>query len=142
MRTRALLMMLAAGQVFAGVASAGEPGGPMQPIELRIENHGQQAIRCVAVLAHFVTRDLAPIAPGESLDSTLLRDPATGSLAYGSHGALPMMVENLLCGTVAAWTDSYTDAPLLPVRSDPARRFHVTCDSGTRLRCVLAPPGG
>lgn len=132
-----MLTALAASLVLSSGAAAGEPGGPSQPIDLRIENHSRQAIRCVAVLAHFVTRDLAPIAPGASLRTTLLREPATGTLAYGSHAAVPMMIENLLCGTVAAWTDSYSDAPLLAIRSDPDVVFQVACDDGPRLRCVL-----
>ena len=53
-----------------------------------------------------------------------------------------MMLENLLCGTAAAWTDSYSDAPLLPIRKDPALRFHVICDNGERVRCLLEAPRG
>ena len=93
----ALLCVVAGGALRAAEA---------ETIQVRIENATGGAIRCVAVLAHFVTRTLPPIPSGQVHEMTLERDPKTGTLSYGYHGIHPMMLENLLCGTVPDWTAS------------------------------------
>ena len=103
-----------------------EAGGG-QEVQVSIQNQSDESIRCVAVLAHFVTRTLPPIASGQVQAFTLVRDPTAGTLSYGSHGVHPMMLENLLCGTQSDWTASSRDLPLLTVRSDEARRFDFRC---------------
>ena len=54
-------------------------------------------IRCVAVLAHFVTVDIPVIPAGDTYRFTLART-ADGGLAMAHHDTGPMMLENLLCG--------------------------------------------
>ena len=98
-----------------------------QPIQVRIENATGEPLRCVAVLAHFVTRTLPPIPGAGAIQVTLERDPEAGGLSYGSHGKNPMMLENLLCGTEADWSATARDLPILPLRSGEARNFNYRC---------------
>lgn len=112
--------------VALSLSAAARADGP-QPLQVRIENATGETIRCVAVLAHFVTRALAPVPGGGSHEITLLREPASGSLSYGSHDGHPLLLENLLCGTTRDWTASARDLPLLPLRTGPAIRFDYRC---------------
>jgi hypothetical protein len=114
--------------------------GPQEPalpgeIALSIHNNSQDALRCVTVLAHFITRDLPILQPGESLGITLGRDRGDGSLSYGDHGGKPMLLENILCGGTTDWTASRQDLPLKALRTAPADRFRVTCRGGGSLAC-------
>ncbi len=111
-----------------------------EPITLTIENQTAAPLRCVAVLAHFVTRDLPEAAPNQALTVTLERNLSQGTLAYDKHGSIPMMLENILCGDAARWDDTRADLPLLALRSDPAPRFIMTCRNGEGLTCRLRAP--
>ena len=119
-------------------SSAAPAAADAQPVQVRIENTTGEAIRCVAVLAHFVTRTLSPIVDGETREITLGRDPNDGSLSYGSHDGDPMLLENLLCGTVSDWTASARDLPILQLRGDRAIQFEVRC--ALERRKVLCSP--
>jgi hypothetical protein len=134
---RAGRLPLAVAAVLCLAACAAPGAEETQPIQVRIENATGEALRCVAVLAHFVTRTLPAIPSGRAHEMTLERDPKTGTLSYGSHGAHPMMLENLLCGTVPDWTASSRDLPVLSMRSGEAVRFDYRCTlSGETVACV------
>ena len=133
---RALAMLLLAAAMPA--IAAADRSGDTQTIRLQVTNATTDDLRCVAILAHFVTRDLAPLARGESLELGLARHAVDGSLAFDSHGDSPMLLENILCGRSADWQASRQDLPLLPMRSGDGREFHVTCRrEGERLACRL-----
>ena len=119
--------------------SVGPAVADTQPVQLRIENATGEAIRCVAILAHFVTRTLAPIADGEIREVTLGRDPSDGSLSYGSHDGDPMLLENLLCGAVSDWAASSRDLPILKLRADEALLFDVRCALDRRKLACSSP---
>lgn len=107
-------------------------------IQVRIENASGEPLRCVAVLAHFVTRTLPRIPGAGAIQVTLERDAKAGGLSYGSHGKHPMMLENLLCGTEVDWSTTARDLPVLPLRSGKAREFSYRCGlvRGT-VNCAL-----
>jgi len=135
--TRAGRLPLALATVLFLAACAAPGAEEVQPIQVRIENATGETPRCVAVLAHFVTRTLPPIPSGRAREMTLERDPKTGTLSYGSHGDHPMMLENLLCGTVPDWTASSRDLPVLNMRSGAAARYDYRCTlSGETVACV------
>lgn len=140
----ALAVTLAAA---ACVSLAGPARGDDSPHEARrtvqvsLANRTPAPIRCVAVLAHFVTRDLGPAAPGERLRIRLERGP-DGALAFGRHGASPMFVENLLCGTVTDWQRTARDVPLQALRSGPGRSFVFSCTLATHVVCAGDAHGG
>ena len=116
---------LALAGALLGCEAAPAPRG--ETLQLRIENGGGEPIRCVAILAHFVTRALPAIPEAGNVELTLRRDPADGGLSYGSHGAQAMMLENILCGSDNDWTASARDLPLQRLRSEPASRFTYRC---------------
>ena len=109
-----------------------------QLVELQIENYSEEPIRCVMILAHFVTRTLPPIPTGDTFRTTLERDPVQGTLSYGSFGDHPMMLENLLCGTLSDWTGTSRDLPIVTMRSEPSTRFNYRCTLvNNRIACVV-----
>ena len=110
-----------------------------ETIQLRIENGGPEAIRCTAILAHFVTRSLPIIEQGAAQSVPLARDRQNGTLSFGSHGAEPMMLENILCGRDSDWTASARDLPLQDLRVEPAERFEYRCSLDSE-RVICTPP--
>lgn len=116
------------------VPAAGEDGG--SELRLAIENASGEGLRCVVVLAHFVTRDLPAIAVGTRLEIAFERG-ADGSLAYISSGGRAMLVENLLCGADSRWTATARDLPLLALRSGGIRQHRFRCTpAGATLACA------
>ena len=89
-------------------------------------------IRCVAVLAHFVTVDLPVISAGDTYRFTLART-ADGGLAMAHHDMGPMMLENLLCGMDEDWSGSVANTDLAAAGGRD-RTFRCSTD-GDRLAC-------
>jgi len=108
-------------------------------IALRIRNASQQPLRCVTLLAHFITRDLPTLQPDDSVSIVLGRDPDDGSLSYGRHGDKPMLIENLLCGQVADWSASRQDIPLQTLRATAAESYSIVCRGGGDALACAAP---
>lgn len=105
-------------------------------ITVRILNASPETLRCVTVLAHFITRDLPTLQPSGSVSIVLERDPGSGSLSYGHHGDKPMFLENILCGHEADWTASRQDIPLQALRAASAESFSIACHGdGGSLAC-------
>ena len=125
---------------LATPAAAGEDE-TFETIQLQLRNAGTRPMRCVAILAHFVTRELAPVAPTQTLEIELRRWPESGELAYGYLGDKPMLLENLLCGHADDWASSYGDAPILEIRSAPRRHFALSCGYEKPFGCVIETPG-
>lgn len=133
--TRACRLLLAATIACGATAcdrAPGAAGGDGREVRLAIENAGGDRLRCVAVLAHFVTLALPAIPAGGRLELALRRGD-DGSLAYGSSGGRAMLVENVLCGTDSRWTA--VDLPLLAVRTGNSRRFRCA-GTGEALACA------
>lgn len=101
-------------------------------IRIALANVTQADIRCVAVLAHFVTVDLPVIPAGDTYRFTLVDTP-DGGLAMTHHDTGPMMLENLLCGMHADWSRSVGNTDLAAA-SGRDRTFSCSTD-GDRLAC-------
>lgn len=133
--TRACRLLLAATIAYGATACDRAPGAPRddgRELQLAIENAGGEGLRCVVVLAHFVTLALPTVPAGGRLELALQRGD-DGSLAYGSGAARAMLVENVLCGTDSHWTA--TDLPLLALREGSSRRFRCA-GTGEALACA------
>lgn len=137
MKTPGRMMALCAALTLPPTASAVAGGNvaASRLVTLEIANATGVSLRCVAVLAHFVTRDLPPIAPGEALELELSRFE-TGAIGYGAHDGRPMLVENVLCGRADAWTASRTDVPVDALRTGAAPALSVTCTGNGGLHCA------
>lgn len=101
-------------------------------IRIALTNVTAADIRCVAVLAHFVTVDLPVIAAGDTYRFTLART-ADGGLAMAHHDTGPMMLENLLCGMDEDWSRSVANTDLAAAGGHD-RTFICSAD-GDRLAC-------
>jgi hypothetical protein len=106
------------------------------PLQLRLQNAGPVPLRCVLILAHFVSVDLRPMPPGGSTELALLRDSGAGTLVLPRADGRPMMVENLLCGDAGRWAETRGEVPLLALRAATAGRATLACTAVTRLQCT------
>lgn len=113
--------------IYALVACRHDDG-----IRIALANVTNGEIRCVAVLAHFVTVDLPVIPAGDTYRFTLVDTP-DGGLAMAHHDMGPMMLENLLCGMHEDWSRSVGDTNLAAV-SGRERTFRCSAE-GDRLAC-------
>jgi hypothetical protein len=142
---RSLAALLAVVGVAAGPPAARADGytsataGDFAPTELEIRNDTAAALRCVVILAHFITRTPGTLAPGEAVALALDRNAATGALGYGSHNGQPMLVENILCGRDDAWDATRTEVPLTSIRTGVERAYPVACTMAGRVTCTAGP---
>jgi hypothetical protein len=141
--TRALVAACLAVAAWPGNAAgeehvAAEPEG-FAPVAVAIRNDTGGTLRCVVVLAHFVTVDVAPLAPGQALTLALDRDAGSGALGYGSHAGQPMLVETILCGLDGRWAATRFDLPLTPIRSGDAESYVADCVAAEGVACTLRP---
>ena len=101
-------------------------------VRIALINVTDGSIRCVAVLAHFVTVDLPVIPAGDTYRFTLAQT-ADGGLAMAHHDMSPMMLENLLCGIDEDWSRSVANTDLAAAGGHD-RTFSCSTD-GDRLAC-------
>jgi hypothetical protein len=108
-------------------------------VVLRIGNGTVSAgLRCQAVLAHFMTRDLAPFAPGGELTIPLQRETATGALLAVGPGGRLIPVENVLCGLDRDWVATRNDLDLTRLREGSTQQLRIVCTEGNGLSCTVA----
>jgi len=101
-------------------------------VRIALANVTDADIRCIAVLAHFVTVDLPVIPAGDSYRFTLVDTPDGGlAMAHRDMGA--MMLENLLCGLHGDWSRSVTNTDLAAAAGHD-RTFRCSTQ-GDRLAC-------
>lgn len=107
-------------------------------IKLELDNSGDRALRCVVVIAHFMSEDLEVVAPGVKVVVALEGDSTDGSLFLRSADGRRKPIENILCGALDDWSSTRGEVPLLPLRSSSTSEVHLTCHVEGRLRCVAA----
>jgi hypothetical protein len=107
-------------------------------VEVTVHNAGPATLRCVTVLAHFVSLPAAEIAAGGALDVSYFRGAADGTLYVLRDDGRKMMIENLLCGSTDDWDATRGEVPLLPVRSSSADHMSFSCRIAARLACSEA----
>lgn len=105
-------------------------------VELRIRNDADVALRCVTLLAHFVSLPAVDIAPGETFSASYSRRRSDGSLYVLRDDGREMMIENLLCGSSEEWDQTRGDVPLLDLRTSADNQVALTCHIANRLDCA------
>lgn len=120
--------------------TAAQAVAEVRGLTLDLGNDGAHALRCVMVIAHFMSDDLGTIALGERLALALERDGADGSLFVRSADGRRKPIENIVCGAAADWSQTRGDVPLLPLRASPAERASIACRIARRLTCVVTEP--
>ena len=127
-------ILVAAGLCWPAMAPAADPA-PI-PLTATIRNDpAGEPLRCVMVMAHFVTVDLEAIAPGEEISIALARDAGTRTLIVTAADGRQMVLETVLCGATSAWAETRSAVPLMPLRETADRRILYTCRIGRRLSC-------
>ncbi len=111
------------------------------PLALAIRNTDPtEPMRCVMVVAHFVSVDVPLVAPGETIRLDFSRVVDTGSLIVAAADGRDMEVENLLCGSDDRWSETRGDLPLLPLRAATTSRLEAACRLVPRLGCTINAP--
>jgi hypothetical protein len=128
--TRALAAILLALALAAGEAEAADPA-----VALSIRNDGPVALRCMILFGHWITQDVGPIPPGASAQVAMWRGQPAGALYIPRFDGRKMMIENLICGSDAAWAETYDQIPLLPLRDSTAGGFRTACKPAGRITC-------
>jgi hypothetical protein len=105
------------------------------PVEIAIANAGDQPLRCMILFGHWITQDLGVVAPGGAEKVAMSRGQPPGALYIPRFDGRKMMIENIVCGGLAAWGESLGQIPLLPIRSSAAARFAVACRLADRVGC-------
>jgi len=128
--TRGIAAILLALALTAGAAQAADPA-----VALSIRNDGPVALRCMILFGHWITQDVGPIAPGASAEVSMWRGQPAGALYIPRFDGRKMMIENLVCGSDAAWAETYDQIPLLPLRDSAAGGFRTACRPAGRIAC-------
>lgn len=115
-----------------GLAANNAVGG----VRLVIQNESSEAIRCIAIVAHFLTKDVGTIAAKENqtVQFELYED---GGLAQGTFQGKAVFVENLRCGTDKNWTATSADIPLDLLRESTGKTVTAQCLAEDRLTCRM-----
>lgn len=109
--------------------------GADAPVRLSITNDGTEPFRCIVLFGHWVTVDVGTLAPGEVQLISMKRGAPKGALYVPRFDGRQMMIENVLCGTLAAWSDSLDQIPLMPIRVGAASAYTVVCRANSRITC-------
>lgn len=107
---------------------------------LTIRNDGDEPLKCVILFGHWVTSDIADIAPGRSGDVKIMRAAKDGALYVARFDGRHMMIERIACGRTTGWWDSLGDVPLLTLREKAAAASETRCKLGARTICTAPQP--
>ncbi|MDY0884349.1 hypothetical protein ACFPL7_00825 [Dongia soli] len=121
---------------------------PLQPAfasadlqtSLTIRNDGGEALKCVILFGHWVTSDIADIAPGQTGEVKIMRAAKDGALYVPRFDGRPMMIERIACGRTAGWWESIGDVPLLPLREKAEAASETRCRLSDRAVCTTPQP--
>lgn len=113
---------------------------PDEAVTVHIRNDGGQALRCVLLLGHWMSRDVGVIDSGVAHALVMRRDGHDGSLFILSADGRRMMIENLVCGSADAWAETLGQVLLTPVRGSGASALRTSCRVDGRVTCT--PPTG
>jgi hypothetical protein len=123
--------------LMIAVQGCSAPEEERAPVVLKIVNNINDAVlRCQLVLAHFMTGDLAPAAPGRVIEIGLLREAATSTLVYLGPGGRLVAVENVLCGADDDWMATRNDINLMPLRAGGTQQLQIACTEQGELSCT------
>ena len=104
---------------------------------LTIRNDGGEPLKCVILFGHWVTSDIADIAPGQSRDVKIMRAVKDGALYMPRFDGRHMMIERIACGRTTGWWESIGDIPLLPLREKAEAASETYCKIGERAVCTV-----
>lgn len=132
-RSSFLACVVIALSMVMGGATAG--GNDDTLVDIDIANADTSTLRCVTVLAHFVSLPEVSITPGDTLRINYFRGATGGTLYVLRDDGRQMMVENLVCGRNDDWDATRGEVPLLAVRESPHQNVKLTCRIDGRLEC-------
>jgi len=104
-------------------------------LTFQARNAGHAAMSCQAALAHWYSLDFGTAAPGESVQTTLWRDPASGETYALNAKQDRMPIQALWCGLAGrSWATRANVT--LPSGADERRTIELDCaQDGASLAC-------
>lgn len=118
------------------------PESDTRPVRLRITNaSADHSLRCLLSMAHFITRDIAPIAAGKHAVIELQRGVKSDTLYYQENTTPLMAVENIYCGIDQAWAETKNNLNISALRSGNGKSYHVACTINRELVCTVQNDG-
>ena len=134
---RALGGAVSACLLWPALSSASGPDG----LVLSVEAEQARALRCVMVMAHFMSAELGEVVPGMPLDIGLQRDASQGTLFVLSDDGRRQMVENIICGAADDWSATRSDLALQDLRHATETHAVFRCRIEGRVQCILVDGG-
>lgn len=104
---------------------------------LTIHNDSSEALKCVILFGHWVTQDIAEIAPKQAGPVNLMRSARDGALYVPRFDGRHMMVERIACGRPGSWWESLGDIQLLPLREKALPASATSCQIQQRVSCLM-----
>jgi len=128
-----LLAILSICTATSPIAAANEQ---VADVRIVIKNDGDESIRCISIIAHFLTKKIGTLKKGEKLaiGYALHHD---GSLSQGYYKGKAVYIENIRCGSVSNWTKTSSDIPLELLRSKQTNNLFAYCSVVDRVRCLF-----
>lgn len=123
--------------VVACTSNAVSETAAVDDVRIVIENSANEPIRCVAIIAHFLTKEIGKIDSGRkvAVGYTLHED---GSLSQGHYKGKAVYIENVRCGMDTDWTRTAADIPLDLLRSKMVTSLSAVCNVEDRVSCILS----
>lgn len=104
---------------------------------LSIRNDSSEPLKCVILYGHWITTDIAEIAPGKAQRVDIMRAAKDGALYIPRFDGRHMMIERIACGRVDSWWESSGDIPLLPLRETAEATSETHCRLAARANCSV-----
>ena len=122
--------------LLAAVSPASAGNSVVGEVRLVIENKSDEPLRCIAIVAHFLTKEAGTIETGDShsIDFELYED---GGLAQGIFQGNAVFIENLRCGADTGWTTTSADIPLDLLRESNGATVTAQCRIAPRVTCDM-----
>lgn len=134
-RLRSLIVLSA----FLCLAIAARPAFAATDLKtvLSIRNDSGEPLKCVILYGHWITTDIAEIAPGSVQHVDIMRAAKDGALYIPRFDGRRMMIERIACGRVDSWWESSGDIPLLPLREAAEASSETRCRLAARADCSV-----
>jgi hypothetical protein len=133
---RRLMLLGAALLCLASCAGSDVAATDLRTV-LTIRNDSSEPLKCVILYGHWITTDIANIAPGQATGVDIMRAVKDGALYIPRFDGRHMMIERIACGRVDTWWESNGDIPLLPLREAAVAASETRCRLATRADCSV-----
>lgn len=135
-RSIAFLSLMFMALCVSTVPLSGRAQADDQKTRLVIHNDGGEAMKCVILFGHWVTLDIAEVAPAKAVKVEIMRQAKDGGLYVPRFDGRHMMVERIACGRANRMWETSGDVPLLGLRATVVPSSESHCTLAARVVCT------